>query len=136
MFRRLKPEQLVIKPGQSLLLGGLIRITPTTPCLTFLACVFVPFGKHITSTEKAIGIQTQQRESGVPSIAKPSAGEKIASAGKFRLKWDVTKPRAGPITSPAAIGLKVEKLPYRVFSTDILIEGCGWIEIVAQIRKK
>ncbi|KAI9766308.1 MAG: hypothetical protein M1839_004923 [Geoglossum umbratile] len=136
MCRRLKPEQHVLKPGQSLLLGGLIRITPTTPDLTFLVCAFVPLREHVTSTEKAIGIQTQQRESGVPSIAIPGAGERIASAGKFRLKWDVTKRRAGPITSPTAVGLKVEKLPYRVFSTDILIEGCGWVEVAAQARKK
>ncbi|KAI9770732.1 MAG: hypothetical protein M1840_002982 [Geoglossum simile] len=136
MCRRLKPIQHVLKPGQSLLLGGLIRITPTTSNLTFLACAFVPFHEHVTSTEKAVRIQTQQRESGVPSIAKPSTGEKIASAGKFRLKWDVTKRRAGPITSPTAIGLKVEKLPYRILSTDILIEGCGWVEVVAQVRKK
>jgi genetic interactor of prohibitins 3, mitochondrial len=136
MCRRLKPKQHVLKPGQSLLLGGLIRITPTTSNLSFLACAFVPFHEHVTSTEKAVGIQTQQRESGVPSIAKPGTGEKVASAGKFKLKWDVTKHRAGPITSPAAIGLKVEKLPYRILSTDILIEGCGWVEVVAQVRKK
>jgi hypothetical protein len=30
----------------------------------------------------------------------------------------------------------VEKLPYRIFSADILIEGCGWVEVAAQIRKK
>ncbi|KAI9869411.1 MAG: hypothetical protein M1813_000200 [Trichoglossum hirsutum] len=135
MRRRIKPEQHVLKPGQSLLLGGLIRITPTTPDLTFLACAFMPFGEHVTSTEKAIGIQTQLRESGIPSIAGPDTGEKIASAGKFRLKWDVTRRRAGPVTSPTAIGLKPEKLPYRILSTDILIEGCGWVEIVAQVRK-
>ncbi|KAH0565914.1 hypothetical protein GP486_000694 [Trichoglossum hirsutum] len=135
MRRRIKPEQRVLKSGQSLLLGGLIRITPTNPELTFLAYAFVPFGEHVTSTEKAIGIQTQLRESGVDSIAKSGTGEKIASAGKFRLKWDVTRRRAGPITSPAAVGLKPEKLPYRILSTDILIEGCGWVEIVAQVRK-
>ncbi|KAH0544834.1 hypothetical protein FGG08_001063 [Glutinoglossum americanum] len=136
MCDRLKPEQRVLKPGQSLLLGGLIRITPTTPGLTFLACAFVPFDEHVTSTEKAIGFQTQKHESRVPSIAKPGAGETIASAGKFRLKWDVTKRRAGPITSPKGVGLKVEQLPFRILSTDILIEGSGWVEVVAQVRKK
>ena len=61
----------------------------------------------------------------------------MAHAGAFKLRHDVTRARAaGPITRSDAIGIKVEKLPYRVLSTDILIEGVGWVEITAQIRLK
>ncbi|RDW75588.1 hypothetical protein BP5796_06409 [Coleophoma crateriformis] len=136
MRSRVRPEQQVIKPGQSLLLGGLIRITPTTPDLIFLGYVFTPIQPHLTATEKAIGTQTQVRESGIENIGMPGVGEKIASAGTFYLKWDVTKQRTGPITARDAAAIKVDRLPYRVLSTDILIEGCGWVELVAQVRKR
>lgn len=136
MRSRIRPEQQVIKPGQSLLLGGFIRITPVTPGTVILAYAFTPMSSHLTSTEKAVGIQKQQRESGAQNIAVAGVGEKIESAGKFSLKWDVTKQRSGPITAPDAARIKVNKLPYRVFSTDILIEGCGWVELVAQVRTK
>jgi hypothetical protein len=136
MRSRIVPTQQVIKRGQSLLLGGFIRITPTTPDTIILAYAFTPLSVHLTSTDKAIGTQTQVRESGLENIAQPGVGEKIKSAGKFSLKWDVTKQRSGPLTASDAIGMKVDELPYRVLSTDILIEGCGWVELVAQVRKK
>lgn len=136
MRQRLKPEQRVIKPGQSLLLGGLIRVTPITPAVTLLAYPFVPLESHVTSTEKAIGIQSQQRPSGVSNITKPNAADKMLSAGLFSLSWDVTKQRAGPLTSRAAVGLQTKVLPFVNLSTDILIEGCGWVELVTQVRKR
>ncbi|MCJ1466933.1 hypothetical protein MMC07_005555 [Pseudocyphellaria aurata] len=136
MQQRLKPRQFVLKPGQSLLLGRLIRITPRTPDVTILAYPFMPLHSHVTSTEKAIEIHMQRQPSGVPSVTKPGKGDKMSSAGIFQLKWDVTKKRAGPLTSRAAIGLNTKVLPFVVLSTDILIEGCGWIELVVQIRKR
>jgi hypothetical protein len=136
MRSRVVPEQKVVKPGQSLLLGGFIRITPVTPETIILAYAFTPISAHLTATEKAIAIQKQERETGVENISLPGTGEKIASAGRFQLRWDVTRKRSGPITAPAAAGLKVDTLPYRVLSTDILLEGCGWVELVCQVRKK
>jgi hypothetical protein len=136
MRARVLPEQKVIKPGQSLLLGGFIRITPTTPDVIFLAYAFNPLKAHLTSTEKAIGIQTNTQVSSVENIALPATAEKLASAGTFQLKWDVTKQRTGPLTARDAAGVTVERLPYRVFGTDILIEGVGWVELVAQVRKR
>lgn len=135
MRTRVNPKQQVIKPGQSLLLGGLIRITPINTDVVILAYPFVPIAAHVTSTDKARGIQAQQRESGVDVILEADIGHRIASAGSYPLKWDVTKQRSGPLTSPAAAGLSAESLPYVVLSTDILIEGCGWIELVTQVRK-
>lgn len=136
MSDRVKPEQFVIKPNQSLLVGGLLRITPATPNLVFLAYPFLPLRCHVTSTERAIAIHTQREVSGVPTIAKPGIGSRMQSAGSFSLRWDVTKKRAGPLTKAAAAGLSTKTLPFMVFSADILVEGCGWVELVAQVRKR
>lgn len=136
MKARMTPEQQVIRPGRSLLLGGFIRITPRTPDLVFLAYAFTPIEAHLTATEKAIGVQNQTGEVNVENISVPGTGEKIKHAGEFQLQYDVTKRRAGPITRKDAVGMKVENLPYRVLSLDILIEGCGWVEITAQVRAK
>ena len=136
MTHRVLPEQQSIKPRQSLLLGGLIRITPKTPDLVFLAYSFLPLSPHVTSTEKAAAIQTGEREAGIPTIGETFAGRSISSAGIFQLKWDVTKRRAGPLTSRSAVKLKAEQLPFVVYAADILIEGCGWVEVVAQMRKR
>ncbi|KAG9232291.1 hypothetical protein BJ875DRAFT_89508 [Amylocarpus encephaloides] len=137
MRSRIKPEQQVIKPSQSLLLGGFIRITPTTPDLIFLAYSFMPLEAHVTRTEdKAIPTQLQTREASVENISMSGTGEKITSAGKFYLKWDVTKERSGALTSRNTSKLRTHDLPFRIFSTDILIEGCGWVELVAEVRKR
>jgi hypothetical protein len=136
MKARASPEQHVVKPGQSLLIGGFIRITPRTPDLVFLAYVFTPIEPHLTATEKAIEIQQQASDINASNISVPGTGQKIKRAGSFKLQWDVTEKRAGPITRKDAVGIKVDRLPYRVLSLDILIEGCGWVEITAQVRTK
>ena len=136
MKTRASPEQHVIKPGQSLLVGGFIRITPHTPDLIFLAYAFTPIEPHLTATGKAIEIQQQTSNINAGNISVPGTGEKIKLAGSFKLQWDVTKKRAGPITRKDAVGIKADRLPYRVLSLDILIEGCGWVEITAQVRAK
>ncbi len=87
-------------------------------------------------TEKAIAIQSQTTDLNVGSISLPGTGAKSKLAGSFPLKFDVTKLRAGPITRRDAANIEVERLPYRVLATDILIEGCGWLEVVAQVRTK
>jgi hypothetical protein len=135
MKSRIIPQKFVLKPGSSLLLGGLIRITPTTPDLIFMAHPFVPLAAHLTSTEKAIRIQNGDSDLQVPNITEPSAKSKMASAGRFKLQSDVTKKYAGPLTRRDAAGLKTSVLPFIVYATDILIEGCGWVEVVAQVRK-
>ncbi|MCJ1381795.1 hypothetical protein MMC17_004906 [Xylographa soralifera] len=136
MRQRVKAEQHVVRPGQSILVGGLIRITPLASDTMLLACPFVPFESHVTNTEKAIAVHTQASASGLSNITSSGAGEKMASAGVFQLKWDVTKQRAGPLTASTAVGLKPQILPFAVLSADILIEGCGWVELAVQVRKK
>lgn len=138
MKKRLVPEQVSLQGGKSLVLGGgLIRITPTTQDLFFLMYNFTPLKQHLTSNEKAIAFQDQTREfDGLQNICLPETAGVIKHAGRFELRHDVTKQRAGPLTRKSAVGLQVETLPFRVLSTDILIEGVGYIEIVAQVRNR
>lgn len=139
MRKRPKPELLAIKGGQSLLLGGgLIRITPVNPDDVLMAACFLPLEPHITKTEKAIEMQTEKRPYTGPNIAKEGFSETIKSAGAFDLKWDVTESHL-----PTSIAKAVEDnktppppLPYKVMSADLLVEGCGWIELTVQIRAK
>ena len=140
MKQRPTVTQHVIKSGQSLLLGGgLVRITPlfhpdVSPSdAVVLAYPFVPFDAHVTATEKAIGTQLQERESGITSILAAGVGRKTTSAGKFTLSSDVTRVRSGALLRA---GVKLDKLAFKVFSTDILIEGVGWIELVCQVRRR
>ncbi|PSR93651.1 hypothetical protein BD289DRAFT_344776, partial [Coniella lustricola] len=136
MKARMTPEQQVLKPGQSLLIGGFIRITPRTPDLIFLAYAFTPIEPHMTATDKAIDIQNQESEVKVTNIGIPGIAKTIKHAGSFKVRYDVTKRRAGPITNKHAAGIKVDRLPYRVLSLDLLIEGCGWVEITVQVRTR
>ncbi|KAK3304513.1 uncharacterized protein B0T15DRAFT_244046 [Chaetomium strumarium] len=141
MKSRVVPEQQVLKPGQSLLLGGFIRITPRNVApdeeLIFLAYAFTPIEPHLTATDKAVAVQTQAEDAPhVENIAVPGTGDKIQHAGAFQVRYDVTKQRTGPLTSKVAVGLKVDRLPYRVLGIDILIEGCGWVELAVQVRTR
>jgi genetic interactor of prohibitins 3, mitochondrial len=138
MQSRIKPERISIKPGSSLLLGGgLIRITPTNPDQIILAAVFTTLSTHLTNTSKAIALQTGEITSpAVAPIITPEASANISRAGLFRLDTNVTRAYAGPLTRRDAVGLKPDQLPFAIFGTDILIAGCGWVELVAQVRRR
>ncbi|KAF2433219.1 hypothetical protein EJ08DRAFT_584174 [Tothia fuscella] len=136
MKKRVSPERIVMKPSSSVLLGGgLIRITPKTPDQIFMLHAFVPLETHLTSTLKVEAITAGERGMGINSVLKPECRHKIRSAGTFKLITDVTRRYAGALTRKDAVGLNPSRLPFIVYSTDILIEGCGWVEIVAQVRK-
>lgn len=136
MKGRIVPERISVKPGQSLLLGGgLVRITPTTSDLVYLMHPFVPLTSHVTSTQKALAMEAGDRKSGIASVVEEGIGEKMKSAGLFSLCWDVTRAQAGPLTRKDAISLDPERLPFIVWAIDILIEGVGWVEVVAQTRR-
>lgn len=139
MATRPKPGRIAIKPGQSLLLGGgLIRITAVDPNHILTAACFLPLETHITSTEKAIEMQEEKRPYPKTNIAKDSLSEIIKSAGTFDLKWDVTNSHLP--TSVAKVvqdkGVPPPKLPYQVMSADLLVEGCGWVELTVQVRSR
>ncbi|KAI1095465.1 hypothetical protein F5B19DRAFT_441721 [Rostrohypoxylon terebratum] len=139
--KRIVPVQQSIAPGQSLLLGGLIRITPRMPAPHMLMYSFTPLHPHVVRTDKAEAIQRQGDEIDMNRydfdyIGMPGTGELTKLAGSFELKWDVTKQRTGPLLRKDAVNLSIDRLPYRVLSTDILIEGVGWVEVVAQVRTR
>lgn len=145
MIKRRKPERFSIKPGQSLLIGsGLIRITPVTNDQkdVLMAACFLPLSldSHITKTEKAIEMQTRQRKYPDTDVRKEDVGSTtpISSAGLFNLETDVTRSHL-PTSMAKNLedhGIKPPPLPYKVMAADILIEGCGWIELTMQVRTK
>ncbi|KAK3315265.1 hypothetical protein B0H66DRAFT_564895 [Apodospora peruviana] len=136
MNRRILPEQQALWPSQSLLLGGFIRITPQTP-IQFLTYNFTPLTPHVAQTGKCIAISEQSPEApNVENIALPGTGAKMQSAGSFALKYDVTASRAASMLRAMDGRKRVGDLPFRVLGIDILVEGCGWVEIVAQVRTK
>ncbi|KAI0443177.1 hypothetical protein F4803DRAFT_334664 [Xylaria telfairii] len=134
MKSRIVPEQMTLKPGQSLLLGGFIRITPREPAPIMLAYAFTPIKPHVSRTDKAIGIQNQTGEVNIENIALPGTGDKTELAGSFELTWDVTRQRTGKRKYSSLRDMN--HLHFEVLSADILIEGVGWVEIVAQVRKR
>jgi hypothetical protein len=142
MKSRVVPEQYTIKPGQSLLIGGLIRITPKNDDLIFLAYPFVPLQAHVTANDKAVAVQTGVSPEGEPytgtveSIATDDAKQTVKQAGSFKFDWDVTRQRTGSLTDRAAGKQKVANLPFIVYSADILIEGVGWVELTCQVRSR
>ncbi|KAI4144303.1 MAG: hypothetical protein LQ340_006703 [Diploschistes diacapsis] len=136
MQHRISARQYSIKRGQSLVVSNLIRITPNSEDLVFLACPFVPLDCHVTNTEKAVAILAQENHTAVKGIAKPGVQNIIASAGIFELRWDVTKIRTGPLTSHLDVKIPIQALPFVVYSLDLLIESVGWIELAVQVRKR
>jgi hypothetical protein len=137
MTTRVSPERLTIKPGQSLLLGGgLIRITPVDAVDVVLAACFLPLETHVTKTEKAIEVQTQKRAYIGKNITRDGTGDILSSAGIFELNFDVTQNHLPTIVKKILDdkGIQPRPLPYKVMSIDLLVEGCGWIELTAQIR--
>lgn len=164
MTKRMKPTQLSIKPRQSLLLGGgLVKITPWRPSSsegpeneprndsenegdaeppTVLAANFTPLEAHVTRTEKANEILRGERTYNTggggrgTQVIRPDMLHMVSSAGVITLSTDVTRNHL-----PRRIQKELEDhgtppppLPYRVFATDILIEGVGWVELTAQVR--
>ncbi|KAJ5934966.1 hypothetical protein N7466_004513 [Penicillium verhagenii] len=139
MTKRIKPERCTLKPGQSLLLGGgLIRISAVNPEDTVMAATFVPIESHVTNTAKAIEIQAEQKPYRGKALMIEGTGSTMASAGQIDLKWDITASNL-PTSVAKAVkdkGIPIPHLPYRVMAADILIEGCGWIEVSIQVRNK
>ncbi|KAM3418274.1 hypothetical protein BST61_g4275 [Cercospora zeina] len=142
MKSRVVPEQVTLRAGRSLLIGGIIRITPKTDDLIFLAYPFTPLTPHAARNDKAIAIQTGFSEDGtsysgtVENIGTESAKKRIKSAGTFKIQWDATSKRTGSLTDRTAGKRKVSDLPFIVHSADILIESVGWVEIAVQVRAR
>lgn len=131
------PPRHTIGKDQSLLLGGgLVRVTPVDPNDVLIAACFIPLETHVNKTKKAIEMQTQAIPYAKRKIMKPGVGESMSSAGIFDLKWDVTGDNLPRKMAKLVKDkhLRVLDLPYQVFGADLLIEGCGWVELSVQTR--
>lgn len=143
-----------------MLIAGVILITPKISSadeLVILAYPFTSLPVHITSTKKALqqicdpdpasrsGISLFQKATSPPSEPPSSASPFLhpdastlpahfSSAGTYVLDNQVTQLRNPflPSKDPAELA----RLPYRVLSTDLLLSGIGWIELVAQVRQR
>ncbi|KAF8441968.1 hypothetical protein BGX38DRAFT_1096359 [Terfezia claveryi] len=132
---RVDPKQYVVKPGQSLVLAGLIMIQPKTRGTDFMMYPYTALPTHVTATEKALEFMNHPDPEGNKPVSAPLPGtlpENIKSAGTFHLSSDVTRLRNPQLRGKS--DAEIELLPYKIYSTDILLEGVGWVEIVAQIR--
>ena len=147
MTRRPKAEQITVKSTDSLLVGGgLMRISPyledhsayRTDNLVYLMHPFLPSTVpiHKTSTMKAIEVQDGTRQLGIDSITSPNAFSEIRSAGIFTLDKDVTNTHAAKLLAGESRHdkKKVEDLPFRIYATDLVVEGVGWVEVTCQVR--
>jgi hypothetical protein len=139
MTERIVPETFAVKPGRSLLIGGFIRLTPRNVApdeeLVFIMYPFTPIKAHCTSTRKAVAVQTEAEDApNVENIALPGTGATIKHAGAFQVRYDTTKKQARAVLDRT--GVKADRLPFRVLGIDILIEGCGWVEVEVQVRTK
>ncbi|KAK7525246.1 uncharacterized protein IWZ02DRAFT_417734 [Phyllosticta citriasiana] len=136
---RQKAERIVLKPHESLVLGGgLVRITPATTDLVYLVTPFVELPWHKSSTEKAIARERADDvnpRSGLVNWADEAARDQIRSAGVVPLSHDVTKMAAGPLGRKDVTSWKTHDLPFIVWGVDVLIEGLGWVEVTAQTRR-
>ena len=138
LHKRVKPQgTTTVKPGQSFILGGIIRITPREDGPIMLMVNFTPMEEHVTSNRKTEAIMSGEAENPMlEHIGNQRARECIQHAGTFELNTNITKSRAGPLTRKDVAGLKPDSLPFVVLGTDILIEGVGWVEVTAQARRK
>ena len=133
--RRIDPEQKNLKPGQSLTIADLVRITPKSGDLVFQAWPYVPLPYKVWGTAEAEAFVAQKQGS-FERVTQRGLGDSFASAGTYRLQWDVTRQRGGPLTARSAIGLRTERIPFMILACDILLAGIGWVEMAVQVRKR
>ncbi|KAL9620609.1 MAG: hypothetical protein Q9160_004863 [Pyrenula sp. 1 TL-2023] len=159
MVTRPRPTKLTIKPGQSLLIGGgMVRITPIIPKnrgrgltntnleldnseddgladMSIMAYDFLPagLGTHVTATEKAVSHQLKENKiHDIENVLKAGSASTIRSAGVFELDTNVTRKSAEKVLRA---GMKADRLFFKIFSTEILVEGVGWIELAVSVRR-
>lgn len=132
MRERPKAKRSIIHPGQCMLINDLVHIIPQNIAGDLLAYSFLPMRVRIASAQAL-------QEEEPPDLSACSVGNdgptKIAPAGTFCLKHDVTRRHLGSLGS--ALGKSaLGTLPFSVYAIDVMIEGCGWIEFTVQVRKR
>ncbi|KAK6528238.1 hypothetical protein TWF281_009485 [Arthrobotrys megalospora] len=144
MVNRVNPERYIVPPEKTFLLGGLVTVRPVQPAkgrpVTLEIAVFSNVPGHVAKQEKVDGFLNPEPES-EPSKgkrdflwAKVAAVKSFQSAGTFKLIDDITKRRSGPLVEGMGED-KFKNVPFRIYATDIVVEGFGWLEISAQVGK-
>lgn len=142
MVDRVNPERYIVPPGKTFLLGGLVTVRPLQPTkgrpVTLEVAVFSNVPGHVAKEEKIEGFLNPESESESAKRdflwAKKAAVESFKSAGTFKLTDDITKRRSGPLVEGMGED-KFKNVSFRIYATDIVVEGFGWLEISAQVGK-
>ncbi|KAK6535283.1 hypothetical protein TWF694_001751 [Orbilia ellipsospora] len=141
MLNKINPTKDIVLPGQSYLLGGLVRVLPlenmTGRPVTLEVATFSNLPPHVASHNKAHKYLYIEKGSGKrPFIwAKPGIGESVQSAGTYTLTDDITKRRAERLVRAMGEEAFEKNAPFKIYATDIVIEGIGWLEVSAQVGK-
>ena len=136
MRQRVQEKACSLRPGESLVVSNLIRITPVATSCTFQVYPFMTLPFDVVKTETAEAVPSQHALQPYAATATPAMMATMTSAGLFSLSWDVTRERSGPLTRKDGIGLDPRALPFAILSCDLVLEGLGWIEVSAQVRRK
>ncbi|KAK6345437.1 hypothetical protein TWF718_007353 [Orbilia javanica] len=142
MVDRVNPERYIVPPEKTFLLGGLVTVRPLQPVkgrpVTLEVAVFSNVPGHVAKGEKIEGFLNPEAESEGKTRdfiwARKAAVESFKSAGTFKLTDDITKRRSGPLVEGMGED-KFKNVSFRVYATDIVVEGFGWLEISAQVGK-
>ncbi|KAK6504884.1 hypothetical protein TWF481_006819 [Arthrobotrys musiformis] len=142
MVDRVNPERYIVPPEKEFLLGGLVRVRPLQPAkgrpVTLEIAVFSNVPGHVTRGDKVEGFLNPESESEGAKRdfiwAKKAALESFKSAGIFKLADDVTKRKSGPLVEGMGED-NFKNVSFRIYATDIVVEGFGWLEISAQVGK-
>ncbi|KAJ6260306.1 U3 small nucleolar RNA-associated protein [Drechslerella dactyloides] len=140
MIRRKVPERFVLKTDQTLIVGGLVTVKllqpedPRRKPIVMEVAMFTDLPGHASKNIKLDGFLNKQVEKSRPFIwTKPGISEVMESAGVFTLKDDITAQRCETLIDRNPDFMKTTK--FRIWATDILIEGCGWLEVSVQVPK-
>ncbi|KAF3905780.1 hypothetical protein AA313_de0204319 [Arthrobotrys entomopaga] len=142
MLKRINPTMDIVPPGKSYLLGGLVRVwpreTPTGRPVTIEIATFSNLPTHVAKHEKTYKhLHMEKGESKRDFIwAKRGIGEIVRSAGVFTLKDDITKKRAEPLVNAMGEEAFDKAGMFKIYATDIVIEGFGWLEVSAQVGRE
>ncbi|EWC47661.1 hypothetical protein DRE_03281 [Drechslerella stenobrocha 248] len=140
---RIIPRKFVVMPGQTFMLGGLVLVEWAKPPdqdarpVTLEAAAFTNLPGHVFATEKKdkyFEISTGVVRARPFVWAGPTIGNAMKPAGVFKLTQDITAQRCK--NQVKAYGPQwLKNISFRIYATDILIEGCGWVEVSANVGR-
>ncbi|KAF3933299.1 hypothetical protein ABW19_dt0200188 [Dactylella cylindrospora] len=143
LLDRKRAEKCIIPCDKHLVIGGLVVIKPIPPTegrrknITFICNLFTNLPPHVAKPTKVEKFTNLPRGGGPREFAwgQPEMGGIIQSAGRFKLTKNVTKKEIPWLPGRGADEWVDKNIAWKVMAADILIEGCGWVEVFAQVGK-